>query len=138
MNGQRGGSRVRPRRIAAGPARRHIGVIAGAFALERPLLLQQLGLRIELPDSRHRQRDLVGSQSRQQHVLDQGVHWQGPHFLAARAAILGLVCIALIERIVAAWSRIAQCHAPAAAAADGDALQQGPAATWSAWPFRCT
>ena len=61
---------------------------------------------VRCPDIGHRQRDLLRCQSLQQHLLNQGVYRQRPHLLAARAAIVGLICIALIERVVAVWSGI--------------------------------
>src|SRR5271170_933304 len=100
------------------------GLVAGAFASERPLPLKLSTLFLQLSHRRERDRNLVRSESVEENALDERVDRQCPDFLAQGAGSLVAIDPATIDWVVAIRPRITQGHATAAAATDCDALQQ--------------
>src|SRR3954464_15003424 len=111
--------------LAPGP----LGLVAGALTPQRPLFLQPVRFLLQLPESSDSNGDLVGCEGVEKRALDDGIDGESAHFLAERAGLVVAVGAAAIDRIIALWAGVAQAHAPPAAPAYGDALQQRAALT---------
>src|SRR3954447_22178217 len=106
-----------------------LGFVAGALAPQRPLFLQPVRFLLQLPESSNRNGDPVECEGVEKRALDEGIDGESAHFLAERAGLVVAVGAAAIDRIIALWAGVAQAHAPPAAPAYGDALQQRAALT---------
>jgi hypothetical protein len=101
------------------------------------LLFQPLRFLPQLPEGGDGNGDPVGRESVEKRALDKGIDGESTHFLAERAGLVVAVGAAAIDRIVALWAGVAQAHAPPAAPADGDALQQRAALARDTGMTRC-
>src|SRR3954454_14792747 len=111
--------------LAPGP----LGLVAGALAPQCPLLLQPVRFLLQLPESGDGNGDPVGREGVEKRVLDKDIDGESAHFLAQRAGLAVAVGAAAIDGIIALRAGVAQAHAPPAAPAYGDALQQRAALT---------
>src|SRR4051794_2063974 len=99
-----------------------LGLVAGALAPQRPLLLQSVRFLLQLPESGDSNGDPVGCEGVEKRALDEGIDGESAHFLAQRAGLVVAVGAAAIDRIIALRAGVAQAHAPPAAPAHGNAL----------------
>ena len=90
-------------------------------------MLERTGLVLKLAEGGNRESKPIRRQRFKQQPFDRGVDPEGTHLLAARPAMLMLVGATNIDRIAAVRPGVMQPHTAAAAAADGNALQQSTA-----------